>query len=145
VYIVFLYSYRFEGSSGSAITGIQLISGAGIDNFCYDGKIIAAGYDQRLAVWRINVDHRSRANEADTEVDHHDLEIRKPVIVPKGSTPLEDRGVYFSWEEGFILDVGDVQGLVAKEVVYDGHPGFEESKKRHYAIVAGEGFQVFRA
>jgi hypothetical protein len=54
---------RFDGVSGSAVTGIRLIpaaaAAAAVDSDSFAASVVVVGYDQRLTIWRLSSPNRA--------------------------------------------------------------------------------------
>ena len=133
-----LLSYTFEGCHTSAITGLNIYLDATAEPHLYRGTILTVGYDQRLTLWEVCFDSHLLPTEKVQSDEEASVPSKTKSVSVLRNVSQEDLGLSLSWKEGFMVDVGDVQGLKIKESLR-----YNTDEIDIWAIVFGEGFQIF--
>lgn len=133
-----LLSYTFEGCHTSAITGLKIYLDATAESHLYRGKILTVGYDQRLTLWELCFDSHLLPTKQVQSYEETSVPSKIKSVSVLRNALQEELGMSFSWKEGFMVDVGDVQGLKIKESLR-----YNTDEIDIWAIVVGEGFQIF--
>ena len=130
---------------GSAIKGVYFVH----------GHLIGVGYDQRLSLWKVEIDATLRRHDNDDikkdscityEVTRVPREKqREKAITPQEYTtlssstaPTSDRSINLRWLEGSVVQIGDVNALY---VDVDEYP---DGSSEANAVAIGEGCQLFK-
>ena len=145
--IEMLQCYRFDGCMGSAIKGVHFVH----------GFLIAVGYDQRLSLWKVEIDSTlwKQDNTRVIKDAYTTCEVirvarenqwgKKTVPSQVHTTLLSsltastaERSINLSWLEGSIVQIGDVNAL---HVDVDDH---SDGSSEVNAVTIGEGCQLFK-